>query len=912
MYSIGMDVGSTTAKVVVLDERQELVFHRYVRHHASIDEAVSGLCREISVAIGHVPACMAVTGSAAMGVAERSGLPFIQELLASSEFVARHCPEVRTLIDMGGEDTKMIFFSDTRLPDIRMNGNCAGGTGAFIDQMAMLFDVTPAAFDALAAGHRQLCPIASRCGVFAKTDVQNLLSRKVPRADIAYSVYYAVAMQSINTLSRGCETMPKILFSGGPFSFLPTLSDAFLSVLGLHREDCVQIAHPELVPAWGAALYASARGGEVYPDVLATRLQASSALRSTGSRMEPIFASETAHLAWKNERKPLAFNYVGLSEYTGEQAFLGIDAGSTTTKIVLTGTQDELLYHFYAPNNGQMVETVQQGLQRLQTFLAGAPHPVRIVAEAVTGYGEDLVRSAFGLSYGLVETLAHYIASCRFNPDVSFILDIGGQDMKAFFIRDRQVRRIELNESCSSGCGSFIEMFSRSLGYDVATFAEMACRATAPCDLGSRCTVFMNSRVKQALRENASVEDIAAGLSYSVVRNALYKVLNMRDLNELGDHVMVQGGTFRNQSVRRAFELLTGRPTEMTDLPEMMGAYGAALYARQCAEAEETPRPPFSWDTVEEASRYDTFSRPCRGCENRCTVSELRFRNGRRFYSGNKCENIFHNYGEADQPGENLSAWKLQQLFAEDGTAVPAEQARCTVGIPRALHFYEKYPFWRTLLGTAGIRTVLSAPSTVEVYRKGKGTIMSDNICFPAKLLHGHVADLAERRTDRILYPVAVYETREYDDASDTFNCPIVSGYSDVIGSAFDLGGQGILLDTPRVNFGDVRLLGASCKAYLMTLGVPASVAAEAFRRALAAQTAFKLQLRVRAAGLIARAVERKKPLIVLAGRPYHADLLINSKVPDILTHFGAHVITEDMVPVDAGAVKGLHVLPQW
>ncbi|MBQ5996682.1 MAG: 2-hydroxyglutaryl-CoA dehydratase, partial [Bacteroidales bacterium] len=342
MYSIGMDVGSTTAKVVVLDERQEMVFHRYVRHHALIDEAVSGLCREISAAVGPVPARMAVTGSAAMGVAERSGLPFIQELVASSEFVARHCPEVRTLIDMGGEDTKMIFFSDTRLPDIRMNGNCAGGTGAFIDQMAMLFDVTPAAFDALAAGHRQLYPIASRCGVFAKTDVQNLLSRKVPRADIAYSVYYAVAMQSINTLSRGCETMPKILFSGGPFSFLPTLSDAFLSVLGLHREDCVQIAHPELVPAWGAALYASARGGEVYPDALATRLQASSAIRPAGSRMEPIFASETAYRAWRNERKPLAFNYVGLSEYASEQAFLGIDAGSTTTKIVLTGTQDEL------------------------------------------------------------------------------------------------------------------------------------------------------------------------------------------------------------------------------------------------------------------------------------------------------------------------------------------------------------------------------------------------------------------------------------------------------------------------------------------------------------------------------------------------------------------------------------------
>lgn len=910
-YHVGLDVGSTTAKLAVLDSDGNLVFHRYVRHHADIGGSVSALLRELSAEMPDCMFRMMVTGSAAMGLAERAGLPFVQELVASSAFVTSVLPEVRTLIDMGGEDTKLVFFDERRLPDIRMNGSCAGGTGAFIDQMATLMDVTPQAFDELAAAHRTLCPIASRCGVFAKTDVQNLLSHRASPEDVAYSVYYATALQSMNTLARGRDVVPKVLFTGGPFSFLPTLSQAFLSVLGLSEADCVRTAHPELVPAQGAALCAAESGLSLPSVALAGGLSLEGGRRAEGRRLHPLFDSPEALRQWKEERKDLPFDKVSLKEYGGEEAFLGIDSGSTTTKIVLTGIHDELLFRFYAPNNGKVVESVRDGLLMLQQQLRESPHPPVIAAEAVTGYGEDLIRTAFGLSDGLAETMAHYTAARKFCPEVSFILDIGGQDMKAFFITDGRIRRIELNESCSSGCGSFIETFSRSLGHDVETFAGMACRAEAPCDLGSRCTVFMNSRVKQALRECATVEDIAAGLSYAVVNNALHKVLGIKDMDELGGHIMVQGGTFRNASVRRAFERLTGRTTGMTEFPELMGAYGAALHARSMRGRAGACHA-FSWEHVAEAAGYTIRARQCAGCQNRCPVNELQFPNGRSFFSGNKCENIFHNQGTASVRGENLSAYKLQQLFLPACPEPPAAPGTLTIGIPRALHFYEKHLFWQALLATAGIRTVLSPSSTTEVFRKGVGSIMSDNICFPAKLLHGHVRALLDMHPDRILYPMAFYETREHEGAENTFNCPIVSSYADVLRSAVLSGPDAVPLESPCVNFADPVLLKKACTAWLQSLGVPQKKAAAAFAAALKAQAAFKLRLKVKADALIRRALENGETLVVLAGRPYHTDPLVNSKVPEMLSQLGAHVITEDMVPLPPHPLKGLQVIPQW
>lgn len=925
MYTVGLDVGSTTAKMVVLSDEKRIVFSKYVRHHAQIDQTVATLCEEVLRVTGDEKVRIAVTGSAAMGLAERLQLPFIQELVASAEFVSEGHGEVKTLIDMGGEDTKMIFFEANKLPDIRMNGNCAGGTGAFIDQMASLLNVTPEEFGRLASQHTQIFPIASRCGVFAKTDVQNLLSRKVKHEDVAASVFYAVAMQCMNTLARGYDVVSKVMFTGGPFSFLPELSKTFLEVLHMTEADRVHIDHPELVPAWGAALYASNRQDTIQLSAWLQRLQTKTENKVLGNRLNPLFASEADHQEWIRKRSSLHFKTVSLKDYKASNVFLGIDSGSTTTKIVIMGTQQELLFHYYAPNKGQPIEAIQTGLSQFRAEMQAAGKDLTICYGVTTGYGEDLIRTAFNLNEGIVETMAHYIASYYFNPAVSFILDIGGQDMKAFFVRDGQVQRVELNESCSSGCGSFLETFSASLGYPVTLFAQMACLAQAPCDLGSRCTVFMNSRVKQALRENATIEDIAAGLSYAVIRNALYKVLSIRDLKELGHCVMVQGGTFKNDSVRRAFEVLTQCDTLMTDFPEMMGAFGAAWFGQQQynlrSDAAKALIPAFAWDAIAEASAYTTTLRSCKGCENHCEVSEMRFQRGRAFYSGNKCENIFHNYKKSERKGENLMAYKASLLFPASqektlrGEPLKEESivsSKVSIGIPRGLHFFENAIFWRTLLEQSGLQVVFSSPSVTPIYRKGMGSIMSDNICFPAKLLHGHVMDLVEKKVDRILYPMAFYERQEHPDVVNSYNCPIVSAYSDVLKSSLRTESRyGIPLDAPVMNFAEPDLLRKACVKYLKGLGVKEAVSQKAFVNAWNTQIDYKKQLKIHAASTISRTRESKELLIVLAGRPYHIDSLINSKVPEILSGFGAHVITEDMIPFDP-SLQDVHVLTQW
>ena len=582
MYRIGLDVGSTTAKIVVIDAQLQIVHTGYLRHNTQIYETVSMLLLEAAPVVGEQSVSMVITGSAGMGICESTGIVFIQELIAATEVVQRLYPHVKTLIDIGGEDSKMIFFAENRIPDIRMNGSCAGGTGAFIDQMATLLNVQTVELNALAEKRQNIYPIASRCGVFAKTDVQNLISRKIPKEDVAASVFHAVAVQSLNTLARGYDMLPQIMFIGGPFTFLPELKTAFKSALKLEPEDVAFAEHPEVIPALGAALSCK-------DDTKFSLQQLQEMIRqrplqtniTVSNRLEPLFQSEEEWQIWQKEHTPISVKRATFSDYEGTGVFVGIDSGSTTTKIVTLGAGNELLFNFYQNNGGQPVETVHSGLQKLRDEIKMSGKQLTILRSVVTGYGEDLIKAAFGIDDGVVETIAHYAGASYVDPQVSFILDIGGQDMKAIFVSDNIIQRIELNESCSSGCGSFIETFGNNLGISVQEFALKACQSTAPCDLGTRCTVFMNSKVKQALRENASVEDIAAGLSYSVIKNALVKVLNVTNMDELGDRLSVQGGAFRNPSIRRTLELLSNKPVIMTDIPELMGAYGAAIIAHR-------------------------------------------------------------------------------------------------------------------------------------------------------------------------------------------------------------------------------------------------------------------------------------------------------------------------------------------
>jgi predicted CoA-substrate-specific enzyme activase len=585
VYRIGLDVGSTTAKIVIINERSHIIHTNYVRHNTRIYETVSELLAVAAPLVGAVGVALTITGSAGMGICESTGIVFIQELIAATEVVQQFYPQVKTLIDIGGEDSKMIFFPENRIPDIRMNGSCAGGTGAFIDQMASLLNVETAEMNVLAERHQQIYPIASRCGVFAKTDVQNLISHRVPKEDVAASVFHAVAVQSLNTLARGYDVLPQVMFIGGPFTFLPELTTAFVQALNISKDQLFCPEHSEVIPALGAAL-----SGKPDAAVSMTQLLETIACKPQQTvkkdRLPPLFRSSDEWKKWQETCTPINVKRSSLDAYRGAGCFVGIDSGSTTTKIVALGENDEMLFGFYRNNGGQSVETVHAGLQQFRDALKASDKQLDIYRSVVTGYGEDLIKAAFGIDDGVVETIAHYAGARHIDPDTSFILDIGGQDMKAIFIRDGIVQRIELNESCSSGCGSFIETFSNSLGMPVQEFARKACQSTAPCDLGTRCTVFMNSKVKQVLRENAPVADIAAGLSYSVIKNALIKVLNVTNMDVLGSHLSVQGGTFRNPSIRRALELLSGKPVTMSDIPELMGAYGAAIIAhRQWTES---------------------------------------------------------------------------------------------------------------------------------------------------------------------------------------------------------------------------------------------------------------------------------------------------------------------------------------
>ncbi|MBG0790482.1 MAG: hypothetical protein H0S80_08315 [Desulfovibrionaceae bacterium] len=663
VYRVGLDVGSTTAKLIILNAKGQPCFQSYCRHGSDIPKALLAIFGEVPEELNDSPARMAVTGSAGMGIAESGDIPFVQEVNASVDVVRGFFPQASTLIDIGGEDSKMVFFSEGRPPDIRMNGSCAGGTGAFIDQMAELLGISLERLNALAGEARRIHPIASRCGVFAKTDVQNLLSRKVDLAEICASILHAVILQNLATLARGTPVRPLILLSGGPFSFLTNLRNALRRILELTESEILMPSFGQYLPAWGAAL---ASGGSDGADTLqgwCERMCNPTALNVAPpqrKRLSALFNDEKEFLAWESQRSIADIPSAPLREAVSP-LFLGIDSGSTTTKLLALDAAGKMVFGAYRPNHGNPIEAVGAVLRELHSACAGIPLP-RIGEVAATGYGEDLIRAAFNLRLGIVETFAHWRGAMLLDPEVSFILDIGGQDMKAIFVNESSIQRIEINEACSSGCGSFIEGFAQTLGLSAEEFSNRACTSRAPCDLGTRCTVFMNSRIKQAQREKATIKDIAAGLAYAVIKNALYKVLKLRDPKELGGHIVVQGGTFRNRAVVRALELLTGQAVSSPTCPELMGACGAALLAR---EHHERDGDGCAMDLNQLCSQDGRKSRTihCDGCTNQCAVTEFRFDDGHKYFVGNKCERIFANHGEEKTTGVNIFTLRNRSVF---------------------------------------------------------------------------------------------------------------------------------------------------------------------------------------------------------------------------------------------------------
>ena len=908
---IGIDIGSTTVKLVVLDGDNTVLHTDYRRHNMNVRETVQTVLQPIAERFEGAQLRMAITGSVGMGYADLWGFPFVQEVVSAATLVKESYPQTRTFIDIGGEDSKMIFFGEGRMPDIRMNGNCAGGTGAFIDQTASLLNVETSELNTLAEQAKRVYPIASRCGVFSKTDIQNLLARNVSKADVALSVFHAVCLQVLGTLSRGVDVQSPVFFCGGPFAFLPMLKKVFVENLQLTDNDCVAVADARVVPAHGAALMSRTACPEPIPIARFMETIRNQAMgdesRLLSNRLDPLFTDKQHFEKWKADKQNFFVSRVGWDEVKSNEVFIGIDSGSTTTKFVVLDTEGRILFSDYRSNNGNSFEAFHGALKRFAQECKEHDFEPNILNSAVTGYGENLLKTAFGLHHGVVETMAHYLGAKRVSPDVSFILDIGGQDMKAIFVENQAIRRLEINEACSSGCGSFIETFAKMLGYTVADFARIACEAKHPYDLGTRCTVFMNSKVKQAMREGTSAEDISAGFAYSVIKNCLFKVLKLRKIEELGDHLVVQGGTFKNLAVVRALELLTGKDIRFADIPELMGAYGCALYAR-----EQEVTKVLTLDDLLSIQQFENKQQVCPGCPNHCTVLEYHFSNGQTFYSGNNCEKIYANHSEVKRKGSNQHHRRLKMLFLRP--ILNDAGGKPVIGIPRALGMFELYPFWHALFRTCGIRTVLSAPSTVRQYEKGIHTVMSENICFPAKLMHGHVFELAKQGVDRIFYPFIVMEAPSDSAARNSYNCPVVAGYSDVVRNAIDTEERfGIPTDAPIISMNNEDFLRKSCVKYLKTLGIDKTLANKAVDTAISAQKDYLEELHAEAVDIVAKAKRQGRMVVVLAGRPYHSDPLIQHKISDCISDMGIDVVTEFIAgEEDAEVYKELMSVTQW
>lgn len=889
MYSIGLDIGSTTIKCLITDEKGNILFNRYERHFSLISQKTAEILTAASKVLPHgeKQVHMALSGSAGMGAAETAGIPFVQEVYAVRMAVRKYYPETYCAVELGGEDAKILFFGNS--PEVRMNGSCAGGTGAFIDQMATLLNITPDDMNELAKNSTKLYTIASRCGVFAKSDIQPLLNQGADRCDVCASIFHAVVNQTIVGLAQGRKITSNVLYLGGPLTFLSELRRAFdetLDIKGICPENSLYYV------SLGTCLEASSYEPLDIDDVI--RRLSEHSRKAQYEYEPPLFADSEEYNAFKARHSSCKAAYGDISSYSGK-AYLGVDAGSTTIKAVLTDEDGRILDSFYSPNGGSPVPV----FKRYFTELYRKYPQIKIAASAATGYGEDLAKTAFGLDFGIVETVAHYTAAKVFSPKVDFIIDIGGQDIKCFKLKNGTVDNIFLNEACSSGCGSFLQTMANTMGMTAKEFAEKGLFAKRPVNLGSRCTVFMNSSVKQAQKDGATVEDISAGLSISVVRNALYKVIRTNNPQKLGSHIVVQGGTFHSDAVLRAFERELGTEVVRPDIAGLMGAYGCAVYAK--AHEKESS----STLTLEalESLLYETTNTVCKGCSNHCRLTVNTFDKKRRSIGGNRCDKPVSK--GADRSQFNIYSYKLSLLkeyFTLEGSGKK-------LGIPFGLNFYELLPFWNGFFKALGIGYEVSCVSDRELYTEGQGTIPSDTVCYPAKLIHGHVKRLAERGITTIFYPCMTYNINE-GQSDKCYNCPVVAYYPEVIDANC---GDEITVIKDYIGIHNRKHLPSKLRDILAKYGfeyTPVQMK-KAVDAGFSEYESYMAKIRQKGAEIVAAARKDNMPIIVLAGRPYHVDPEVNHGIDRLITSYNTAVISEDCVSHLAGEFKS-NVLNQW
>ncbi len=903
---LGLDIGSTTVKIVVLDERGKIIFHRYQRHFSDIKIAVKDILAQAQEALGNLEVKMAITGSGGLGMSNRMGLPFVQEVIACTKAVEFFIPQTDVVIELGGEDAKITYLGQEL--EQRMNGACAGGTGAFIDQMALLLQTDGLGLDRLAENHKVLYPIASRCGVFAKTDIQPLLNQGAAKEDIAASIFQAVVNQTISGLACGKPIRGKVAFLGGPLNFLPQLRQRFIETLHLSEEEIIWPENAQYYAAWGAA-YTERENKENPPRLLGEIINALSTLSREETdgvgALRPLFKDGEELARFKERHQKAVAKKNDIATYKG-QAFLGIDAGSTTSKAVLIDDNGAILYSYYDSNRGEPIDLCVKILKNLDEKLTP---DITIANTVVTGYGEELVKAAINADIGEVETMAHYKAANHFLPGVEFILDIGGQDMKAIRIRDGVIENIILNEACSSGCGSFIDTFARSLSISIGAFAEAAISSKRPMDLGNRCTVFMNSKVKQAQKEGVAVEDISAGLSYAVIKNALYKVIKIRRPEEFGKKILAQGGTFYNEAVLRAFELETGREVVRPDIAGLMGAYGAALIGKE--RWEEGKKSTLIDRQSLERFHYEKSFRHCEKCNNHCLLTVIQFPDQRHYISGNRCD-IGAGLAKEKNSLPNLYDYKYKRAF-QFPSLKPEEALRGTVGIPRVLNLYENYPFWHRFFTELGFSVVLSPRSDKKIFEKGMDSIPSEAVCYPAKLAHGHIMALVEKGLHFIFYPSVVYENQQFAGCDNHFNCPVVSGYPEVIKNNTDeLRLRRILYKHPFVTLEDLDKTADTLTVSLREFKISKKEIRNALEQAKKEMALFREDMQKKGEETLDYIEKNHIKGIVLCGRPYHVDPEVNHGLTNLITKEGMAVLTEDSVSHLAAAARPLRVRDQW
>lgn len=903
VLSIGLDVGSTTVKMIILDKAKNILYKNYLRHLSDLKNTILSMFQDAKEIVDDSNLKMVITGSGGLDIAKIIEIPFLQEVISCTKAIETIIPDTDVAIELGGEDAKITYFGDSI--EQRMNGSCAGGTGAFIDQMAILLQTNAEGLNDLAKKHRVIYPIASRCGVFAKTDIQSLLNEGVSREDVAASVLQAVVNQTISGLAQGKPIKGKVAFLGGPLHFMSELRKRFIYTLKLSKDNIIFPNNSQYFVALGAALSAMEQEGSSANYFYRKLNRMREAIRINKNKIEPLFKDINEYKEFKERHKRNKVKKADINTYAGK-CYLGIDAGSTTTKIALIDEGGGLLYSYYRSNLGNPLESTVTALKDMYTKIK---ENIKIVNTAVTGYGEHLLKSALRIDIGEIETVAHYKAANFFLPGVDFILDIGGQDMKSLKVRDGVIDTIMLNEACSSGCGSFIETFAKSLDMGVEEFAKAGLESNRPMDLGFRCTVFMNSKVKQAQKEGANIKDISAGISISVIKNALYKVIKLRNTKELGDKIVVQGGTFYNDAVLRALEKVSGKEVVRPDISGIMGAFGAALIARE--RYREGYGTKFLKESELNKFKVERSLRRCENCGNNCLLTINSFSDGRRFISGNRCE---RGAGQRKKKSEipNLYDYKYKRLFDYK----PLTELCCTrgsIGLPRVLNMYEDYPFWFTFFTDLGYRVVLSSPSSKAIYETGMDTIPSESVCYPAKLVHGHIIDLVNKGVKKIFYPCIPYNKKEDKEANNHYNCPVVTSYPETIANNMEA------LKEDNIKFyksflpmdSPVKMIKRLIEV-LKSERISKSKIIRATYKAYRELNKYKKEIRQKGEEVLNYIKSKNMKGIVLVGRPYHVDPEINHGIADMIKSFGFAVLSEDAICHLGEIDRPLRVVDQW